>query len=84
MKTLKFKKQIEEIFGKLKYYFEYSDGTVNWEIYGGFTAEKLFKASDVLNTGTIEVTPTHQGGGCDTCGYGDEDNVEFHATGAKL
>lgn len=35
-----------------------------------FNAEKLFKLSDLLGTGTIEIeTETRYGGYCETCSY---------------
>lgn len=82
---MKFKAQIEEIFGTLKSYTEYPEfNEIRFEIFNGFTAEKLFKASDVLKTGVIEINSYSTGGGCDTCDFGREEIMEFCARGVKL
>lgn len=81
----KYKDKVEEIFGSSIVYYGESGTNVYIEISGGFNAEKLFKLSDVLDTGVIHVTPTYSGGGCDTCDYGAaEVGMELRADGVKL
>lgn len=79
---MKFKQQIEDLFGEVSEYSEYKD-KVRFKISDGFTADKLFKLSDILGTGTIDINSYYISGGCDTCDYGEETGMEFNAFGVK-
>lgn len=56
---------------------EYKSGEVDIELsstsrYVGLTYDQLVKLSEFFNTIHINVTGTHNDGGCDTCDYGSE------------
>jgi hypothetical protein len=87
---LKFKEQVEEIFGKdcIRSYIEYPKTNNVYIDVTEFTAEKLFELSDLLGTGVIRINPDayYSGGGCDTCDYGSEHEkwIELVAQNVKF
>jgi hypothetical protein len=83
---MKFKEVVGEIFSGAECYRENSKrNEVTFEVQSAeFNAEKLFKLSDVLGTGTISIeTETRQGGYCETCSYAYGVMV-FTARGVKF
>ena len=69
---MKFEKEVRKLLSGVDVYKERPDrGEVYIEIEGSeFTAEKLFKLSDLLGTGTISIsTATRHGGYCETCDF---------------
>lgn len=82
----KFREEVENIFGSVEEYRESKKtGTVFFVINRiEFTAEKLFKLSDLLNTGSIGIeASTRNDGVCDTCSY-EYGVMELTARGVEL
>lgn len=85
-----FKEQVKEIFGSgsVQSYDEYRTKSVIIIEVSDFTAEKLFKLSDLLGTGTIRINPEaeYTKGYCDTCDYGVEHNkwIMLYAENVKF
>lgn len=80
-----FKEAIEKAVGTTSSYYELpKQGIVCFEVGREFDFPTAHKVSKILGTDNIKMSSQYSGGGCDSCGFGEEYSMEITCREVKF